>query len=236
MKHISSPRQNLHHTISHPSPLARAGARSLEAALEYTVTQITPVKMQVNVNVSVEEANAALTTAVALYRGKVDLKGFRKGKVPSSLIESRFKKEITAEATTDLINVHINQVMGELGKSPMSRIDVSDFLLAKDEAGTYSFSFEHAPEFDLPDYKGRSIDQEDVVVAETDIDSVIDRLRRNLAEVKPISGDRQPVDGDVVSVTFEAFENGAPVPGVRAENFELVLGRGPGPARFRGPG
>ena len=194
--------------------------------MEYTVTQITPVKTQVNVNVPAEEANAALASAVALYRTKADIKGFRKGKVPSSLIESRFKKEIAAEATGDLINVHINQVMGELNKSPLSRIDVSDFVLARDEDGAYSFSFEHAPEFELPDYKGRSIDQEDVVVAEADTETVIERLRRNLAEVKPISDSRQPVDGDVVSVTFEAFENGEAVPGVRAENFELVLGEG----------
>jgi trigger factor len=194
--------------------------------LEYTVTQITPVKTQVNVNVPAEEANAALTTAVALYRSKADIKGFRKGKVPASLIESRFKKEITAEATNDLINVHINQIMGELGKSPMSRIDAGEASLAKDEPLAYSFSFEHAPEFELPDYKGKQIEQEDVMVVPSDIDTVIERLRRNLAEVKPVSADRQAVDGDVVSVSFEAFENGAPLPGVRAENFELTLGEG----------
>ena len=93
--------------------------------MEYTVTQISPVKTQVNVNVPVEEADAALATAVALYRSKADIKGFRKGKVPASVVESRFKKEIVAEATTDLINVHINQIMGELANCrPMSRIDV----------------------------------------------------------------------------------------------------------------
>lgn len=194
--------------------------------MEYTVTQITPVKTQVNVNVPAEEANAALATAVALYRSKADIKGFRKGKVPSSLIESRFKNEIAAEATNDLINVHINQIMGELGKSPMSRIDVGEASLAKDEPTAYSFSFEHAPEFDLPEYKGKAIEQEEVVIAPADIDAVIERLRRNLAEVKPVSGDRQAADGDVASVSFEAFENGEPVPGVRAENFELVLGEG----------
>ena len=194
--------------------------------MEYTVTQITPVKTQVNVNVPAEEANAALATAVALYRSKADIKGFRKGKVPASLIESRFKKEIATEATTDLINVHINQVMGELGKSPMSRIDVGDVTLAKDEPLTYSFSFEHAPDFDLPDYKGKAIEQEEVVVSPADIDTVVERVRRNLAEVKPIPDDRQAVDGDVVSVSFEAFENGEPLPGVRAENFELTLGEG----------
>lgn len=194
--------------------------------MEYTVTQISPVKTQVNVNVPVEEADAALATAVALYRSKADIKGFRKGKVPASVVESRFKKEIVAEATTDLINVHINEIMGELKLSPLSGLDVSEAALSKGEPLAYTIAFEHAPAFDLPDYKGQAIEEEDVVVSDADIDVVIERVRKNLAEVKPISDNRQATDGDVVSVTFEAFENGQPIPGVRAENFELTLGEG----------
>lgn len=208
-------------------PRARAGARSLEEALEYTVTQISPVKTQVNVNVPAEEADAALSATVAMYRAKVDIKGFRKGKVPTSLIESRYKNEIVGEATTDLVNVHINQIMGEINAFPLSRIDVDDkVILERGEPLTYAFSFEHAPEFDLPEYKGLAIDQEEVKVEEAEIDTVIERLRRNLAEVRPVSDDRLAVDGDVVSVSFTAFENGTPLPGVRAENFELTLGEG----------
>jgi trigger factor len=194
--------------------------------LEYTVTQISPVKTQVNVSVPAEEANAALASAVALYRSKADIKGFRKGKVPSSVIESRFKKEIVGEATTDLINVHINEIMGDLKLSPLSGLDVSDAALSKDTPLDYTFTFEHAPAFDLPEYKGLAIEEEDVIVSDAEIDAVIERVRKNLAEVTPVSGDRMPADGDVVSVTFEAFENGQAVPGVRAENFELTLGEG----------
>jgi len=194
--------------------------------LEYTVNQISPVKTQVNVSVPAEEADAALATAVALYRSKADIKGFRKGKVPSSVIESRFKKEITAEATTDLINVHVNEIMGELKLSPLSGLDVGDAALQKGEPLDYSFTFEHAPAFDLPDYKGQAIEEEEVVVGDGEIDVVVERVRKNLAEVKPIADARPAKDGEVVSVTFEAFENDAPIPGVRAENFELTLGEG----------
>ena len=200
--------------------------------MEYTVTQISPVKTQVTVSVPAEEATAALSTAVALFRSKADIKGFRKGKVPSSVIEQRFKKEVVGEATTDLINVHINDIMGELKLSPLSGLDVSEAALAKGEPLEYTFSFEHAPAFDLPEYKGQAIEEEDVVVSEADIESVIERVRKNLAEVAPISDNRAPADGDVVSVTFEAFENGQAIPGVRAENFEMTLGEGQSLADF----
>jgi len=200
--------------------------------LEYTVTQISPVKTQVNVNVPAEEATAALSTAVALFRSKADIKGFRKGKVPSSVVEQRFKKEIVSEATTDLINVHINDIMGELKLAPLAGLDVSEAALAKGEPLAYTFSFEHAPAFELPEYKGQAIEEEDVIVSAADIDAVIERVRKNLAEVAPISDNRTPIDGDVVSVTFEAFENGVAVPGVRAENFEMTLGEGQSLAEF----
>lgn len=200
--------------------------------MEYTVTQISPVKTQINVSVPAEEATAALSTAVALFRSKADIKGFRKGKVPSSVVEQRFKKEIVSEATTDLINVHINDIMGELKLAPLAGLDVSEAALAKGEPLSYTFSFEHAPAFELPEYKGQAIEEEDVIVSDADIDAVIERVRKNLAEVAPISDNRTPVDGDVVSVTFEAFENGVAVPGVRAENFEMTLGEGQSLADF----
>ncbi|MYL81982.1 trigger factor [Desulfovibrio aerotolerans] len=200
--------------------------------MEYTVAQISPVKTQVNVSVPAEEATAALSTAVALFRSKADIKGFRKGKVPSSVVEQRFKKEIVSEATTDLINVHINDIMGELKLAPLAGLDVSEAALAKGEPLAYTFTFEHAPAFELPEYKGQAIEEEDVIVSDADIDAVIERVRKNLAEVAPISDNRTPVDGDVVSVTFEAFENGVAVPGVRAENFEMTLGEGQSLADF----
>lgn len=202
--------------------------------MEYTATQISPVKTQVNVSVPAEEANAALASAVALYRSKADIKGFRKGKVPASVVESRFKKEIVGEATTDLINVHINEIMGELKLSPLSGLEVSEAALAKDTPLDYTFTFEHAPAFELPEYKGQAIEEEDVLVGDAEIDAVIERVRKNLAEVTPISDNRPAVDGEVVSVTFEAFENGQPVPGVRAENFELSLGEGQALPEFEG--
>jgi trigger factor len=194
--------------------------------LEYTVTQISPVKTQITVSVPAEEATAALSSAVALYRSKADIKGFRKGKVPSSVIEQRFKKEIVAEATTDLVNVHINEIMGELKLSPLSGLDVSEAALAKGEPLEYTVSFEHAPAFELPEYKGQAVEEEEVAVSEADIESVIERVRKNLAEVQPLSDNRPAKDGEVVSVTFEAFENGVALPGVRAENFEMTLGEG----------
>lgn len=192
--------------------------------MEYNVIAVSPVKTKVEVKVPAEEANAALTATVAIYRQKADFKGFRKGKVPSSVVESRFRKEIVGEATNDLLNVHINEIMAELKKSPFSRIDVDQVELVKDQPLDYTFEFEHAPAFELPVYLGLEVEEEEAVVSEKDIEAVIERIRGNLAELTPLAENRPAKDGEVVSLSFEAFEDGVPVPGVRAENFQLTLG------------
>jgi trigger factor len=200
--------------------------------LEYNVIVVSPVKTKVEVKVPAEEANAALSATVALYRQKADFKGFRKGKAPSSVVESRFRKEIVGEATNELLNVHINEIMAELGKSPLSRIDVDTVELVRDQPLDYAFEFEHAPAFDLPAYDGLDVEEEEAVVAEKDVEAVIERIRGNLAELTPLAESRPAKDGEVVSVSFSASEDGVPVPGVKAENFQLTLGEGQALAGF----
>ena len=194
--------------------------------MEYTIEDITPVKKHISISVPAEEANAAIYAAIAMYRRDTDIKGFRKGKVPTSLIESRFKKQIYSEATTDLINTHINQIFQETELSPVSRLDVDAGELEKDTPFAYTVSFEVVPAFELPSYTGLKAEQERVEIKDEDVGKVLDRLRDNLAELVVIEEDRPATEGDTVVIGFAAFEGDKPLPGIAADNFELVLGQG----------
>lgn len=192
--------------------------------MEYKVEDLSPVKKQINITVPADEVNAALAATIAMYRTNVDLKGFRKGKVPSSVIEGRFKKEVYSEATQDLVNVHINEVIGEGEFSPVSRIDFDGGELVRDEEFTYSISFEVMPAFDLPNYEGIEVEEEKVVVDDKEVDEVIDRIRGNMAENVVIAETRAAKDGEIAVIDFAAYEDGEPLEGVSAENFQMTLG------------
>ncbi len=194
--------------------------------MEYQVEDLSSVKKKVHVHVPEEEGQAALAATVALYRKDVDVKGFRKGKVPSSVIEGKFKDQIYNEATTDLINTHINEIMNELKMNPLSRIEVDAKQLVKGEPFDYSFSFEIAPEFELPEYRGIEIQEKDVQVVEKEIQEVIDRVRENLAEYIIVDEPRQPKEGEAVVIDFQAYKDGKPIDGVKADNFQMTLGEG----------
>ena len=193
--------------------------------MEYNVEELSPVRRKITVQVPAEEASAAIATTIALYRMQADVKGFRKGKVPSTVIESKFRKQIYGEATTDLINYQINEIMSGLSMQPMSRIDVDAKELVRDEDFTYSIEFEVAPKLDLPKYKGLAVEEVDVIVSDDEVTEVESRILENNAEVKVIEDVRPAKDGEVVSVSFGAYKDGEIVEGIQAENFDLVLGQ-----------
>ena len=79
--------------------------------MEYKLEQLSPTEKKIHVTASAEEVNGALIATLALYRKSADIKGFRKGKVPSSVIEARYRKQIYSEAASDLINYHLTEII-----------------------------------------------------------------------------------------------------------------------------
>jgi len=192
--------------------------------MEYVVEDISPVKKKINVSLDAQEVDAAIAASVAMYRTSVQLDGFRRGKAPASVVEKRFRDQIYKEAKEDLINVHINEVLQAGSFTPVSGIDLDGGDLARGEALNYSFSFEILPEFDLPGYEGMEVDQEKTLVDPAEVQEVIDRIRRDRSSLHPVDGAAPPVDGQVAVISFEGFEDGKPLEGIKAENFELSLG------------
>ena len=195
--------------------------------MQYVTEDLTPVKKKITITVPAEEADAALSATIAMYRTSITLDGFRKGKVPASIIEKRFRTEVYKEATTDLVNVHINEIVNEGKLTPVSRIDFDGGDIERGKDFVYSISFEVMPEFELPSYEGFEAEQEEAEVDENEINAVIDRVRGNMGEVVTVGETREPVDGEIAVLDFEAVdENGAPIAGIKADNFQLTLGEG----------
>lgn len=195
--------------------------------MQYVTEDLSPVKKKITVTVPAEEGEAALGATIAMYRTNITLDGFRKGKVPASIIEQRFHEEVYREATTDLVNVHINEILGENKYNPVSRIDFDGGSLERGKEFVYNISFEVMPEFELPAYEGFEVEQEEPEVNEEEVDAVVERVRGNMAEIITIGETREPKDGEIVIIDFEAFdEKGASIAGIKADNFQLTLGEG----------
>jgi trigger factor len=192
--------------------------------MDYKVEETTPVSRKIDVTVEVEEVNAAISAGIAIYRARYEIKGFRRGKAPSSVVESKYRSQIYSEATSDLINYHINEILGTLGLMPLSGINVDAGQLVRDQEFKYSISFEIAPDFELPGYEGLDVELEKAEVKEEEIREVEQRILTNAATVKPIEEDRKSQDGDILVLSFGAYKGEKIFEGIQAENFELTLG------------
>lgn len=195
--------------------------------MQYAIEDLSPVKKKITVTVPAEEADAALGATLAMYRSSVTLDGFRKGKVPLTMIEQRFRTEVYREATTDLVNVHINEIITENKYNPVSRIDFDGGEIERGKDFAYSISFEVMPEVELPAYEGFETEQEEALVNEDEIDAVVERVRSNMAEIITVGESREPRKGEIAVLDFEAFdEKGEAIAGIKADNFQLTLGEG----------
>ena len=192
--------------------------------MEYQVQDVTPVKKQVSVQVGAEEINAAIGAAVAMQRKDLKLSGFRKGKVPGSLVEQKFKKEIYSQATQDLLNVQFSQILGEIGVQPLGGLEVDAETISRDQDYSYTFSFEFSPAIDLPEYHGLQAEKQKSDVPQQMIDMAIERIRREKSRLEIVKEERHPGDGDVAVIDFAAFKDGQPVEGIKQEQFELPVG------------
>ena len=194
--------------------------------MEYTVEDLSPVKKKVAITTDPKEVEAAIMGAVALYKTSVQIDGFRKGKVPASVIEQRFRDRIYEEARQDLVNVHINEVMSKLDVTPVSGINMVDGepVMERGKGMNYSIEFEVLPTFDLPPYEGMEVEQEKTIVDDAEVEEVVERIRRDRAKLVPVDGDGPAVDGQVANIDFCAYENGQPLEGIKADGFDLALG------------
>lgn len=195
--------------------------------MQHTVEDISPVKKKIAVTVPANEVDAILDRTVRQYRSRVTLPGFRKGKAPMSMVEKRFTQDIYGDAASELVNGNIGEILRELDLEPLGNLtfEGNDTPITRGEDFFYSFSFELMPQMTLPEYEGIGVEEDEAVVDEAEIDEVITRVRRGMAERVDVTEKRSPEDGDIATLDFAGFdENGEPVEGVSGEKFQVSIG------------
>lgn len=196
--------------------------------MKYTVEDLSQVKKHVEVSVPVKEVDAKINLMIKDLGRDLKLPGFRPGKVPASIVESRFSGQIYREATSHLVNEKAAEIVKELKVTPISAIDYDG--PEKVERGKnfdFKFDFEIIPEFEMPDYEGLPVDEEIEEFDEAKIDETIERIRLNMAELNPLEVNRPANDGEVAFVDFTATdEQGNAVEGFRGKGYQLLIGQG----------
>jgi len=153
----------------------------------------------------------------------VKVPGFRKGKVPQSLLEKQFGPRVKQEVLTQLISDHVMAAIQEKGLRAVSQ---PHLLEVNAEEGTdinVSASVEVLPEFDLADYSGVEINVKVAKVTDEEVDQVIEGYRSNKSKSIQVT-DRVSQKDDYVKIDFMGTMDGKPFEGGEAKDYVIQLG------------
>jgi trigger factor len=193
--------------------------------MEFTVKDESSVKKTFHVEIPREEVRRELDKAYNELKKSVKLKGFRPGKVPRSVLEQRFGKEVRSDVSMRLIQSSMADAIKQSELNIVSQPQVDPPELDISTAYAYDATVEISPQIEDLDFKGLELKRPAYRVTEKEIDAQIKSLQKSLAQHQKISEQRPAQDGDIVLIDYEGFKDGQPFAGIgKSENFTLKIG------------
>jgi trigger factor len=157
---------------------------------------------EIEVEAPAEEVSKAFRTVVKRYQKLARIPGFRAGKVPESLIKSKFAKEVRQEVLESLVSERFRKAIDEQKLRPVSEPQLLDLQLFDDQPLKFKAAFEVAPEFEVAGYDSVKVAKPEVTLTGDEFDAELNRVLDSHATVEPVDEDRALVDGDWAEIQF----------------------------------
>jgi len=179
--------------------------------------------VEISLQATREEFDAALKKAFAKNKNKFQVPGFRKGKVPYALAVKYYGEGVLYEdAIEDIANAAYPEAVKEHDLKPVSRPDL-DVDEINEEGMKYKISITVKPEFTLGQYEGVEAVYFEREVSDATVDEEIERMRKRNASLEEVT-DRAAAEGDTAVIDYEGFKDGVAFDGGKGENYSLKLG------------
>ena len=194
--------------------------------MQFTVEDISSVKKTLHIEIPKDEVNRELDKAYNQLKKSAKIKGFRPGKVPRSVLERMFKKDVHADVSSKLIQNSFIDVIKQTELKVVGNPDLQPPELTIDSPYKYQATIEITPEIADIDFRGLKLQRTRYQASDGEVDIQLKSLQKNMAKYEKISDNRSVRDGDFVLIDFEGSKDGAPVPEFeKAENFNMQIGK-----------
>ena len=207
-------------------------------------------RVELEIAVSAEDFGKALDEAFKKNSKKMQVPGFRRGHAPRKMIEKMYGEGIFFEDAInatypaayeaaveekgieriffeDAINATYpaayEAAVEEKGIEPVDRADIEVMEATKESGYTFKATVTVKPEVALDGYKGLEVEKKLYEVSDEEIGKEIDRMREQNARVIAVEG-RAAANGDIATIDFEGFVDGAAFEGGKGTDYPLELG------------
>lgn len=188
-------------------------------------------EVTVKITLSKEELAQAFDKKYNKLSQTVKIDGFRKGKAPRQILESRYKTAVEKEVLENLITTTYSQGIKEKNIPVLTQPKIEEIEYGKDGGGlSFKAKVEVKPKIEISDYKGISLKKEIDIITDKNVEESLRRLQEKYAAVEVVE---KPVGkNSIVIFDFESFKDGKPIPNGSHKDFFLEIGRKIFPAEF----
>ena len=192
--------------------------------MKATMEKIDNHKVVFEIEVPQNEVTKALEKAYRKLAEKVNIPGFRKGKVPRHILEARIGKEaLLDEAFEIMASPAYSKALDDNNVEPVSRPEIEVVTLAEDQPMVFKATVVAKPEITLGQYKGVKVTKNVEPVAEEQINAQIETMRERHSKLVVAEGAALQ-DGDFAIIDFKGFVDGEAFPGGEGAGYPLQLG------------
>lgn len=192
--------------------------------MSLTVENLEKNMAKLTVTVPAAEFVEGMRDSYNKQKGKINVPGFRKGKVPQVYLEKAYGPEMFYEDAANLcMENSYPDALDECGLDVVSRPEIEIVQMEKGKDFIYSAMVAVKPEVTLGDYKGIEVDKIDIEVTDEDVQEELLNVQRQNSRTVPVE-DRAARMDDEVNIDFEGFVDGVAFEGGKGENYQLTLG------------
>lgn len=188
-----------------------------------TIEQLNPTRAKLTVEIPFTDLKPYLDKAYKEIAGQVNVPGFRKGKVPSAVIDQRFGRGVVLQ---EAINEALPQAYGAAVEEhkilPLGQPEIDITKLEDGDVVEFTAEVDVRPEFDLPKFDKIKVKVDAVEASDEELDERIEMLRKRFATTKEVG--RKAKKGDLLTIDLVAKQDGKVLDDSTAEGVKYEIG------------
>lgn len=191
--------------------------------MKSTVEKLSPTRVKLSIDVEFSELKPHIDGAYKTLSEKINIPGFRKGKVPAAMIDQRVGRgAVLDEAINAALPNFYSQAAKENDVLVIGRPNVDITELKDNEKLSFTVEVDIRPEIALPDFAQIKIEVDDVVVTDSDLDKQIESLQIRFGTLTTV--EKTVESGDFVSIDLLATDGGKEIDGGSANEISYEVG------------
>jgi len=196
--------------------------------MQVTETLNEGLKRGYQITITAAELDEKVNAKLAEAQPEIEMKGFRKGKVPMALLKKQFGQRVLGEAMQEAVDGAMSGHFEESGDRPALQPDVKMIGENWKEGDdvVVEMAYEALPEIPEPDFTGLALEKLTVKADESSVTEALDELAGQARNFEDRDDGAAAEDGDQVVLDFVGKIDGEPFEGGTADDFPLVLGSG----------